>query len=121
MKFIWMTAIAAVIGWIVKAIVDKLTALWRRRHAPLTSAQAKRFHQFRFATAAVTLAWCIVMLAVSAGEGERIDGPVDWAILAALFVLTTYLARVARHRWRRLREAVALAFVPRKRKRRNPG
>jgi SNF family Na+-dependent transporter len=121
MEFIWTTAIGAVIGWIVKVILDKLTALWRRRRAALTSVQARRFHQIRFAIAAVTLAWCVVMLAISAGEGERINGPVDWALMAGLVVLTTYMARVASRRWRRLREAVALSYAPRRGKRRSRG
>jgi hypothetical protein len=104
MDLIWTAAIGAVIGWIVKASLDKLLARWRRRRAPLTDAQVKRFHRCRFAGAAVTLTWCVTMLGVIAGEADRINGPVDWAIITGLVTLAIYMARVARRRWRRLRK-----------------
>ena len=104
MDLIWTAAIGAVIGWILKVILDNALALWRRRRAvPLTDAQARRFHGWRLAGAAATLGWCIAMLGVIAGEADRINGPVDWAIISALVVLAVYMARVARRRWRRFR------------------
>lgn len=104
MEFFLLAVLGAVIHWIVERLLDKLAARWGRRKTPLTMDQVKRLHRYRFGVAVLTLAWCLGMLALIVGQAERINGPLDWAIIVGLIALTVYMARVTRRRWRRLRE-----------------
>jgi hypothetical protein len=96
--------VGAVIAWPILRLLDWLFDMWRKPREPMTDAQVRRYHRWRLGSAVFTLAWCLGMLALIAGQHESVAGPVDWVILAALVALAVYMVRVTRRRWRRLHE-----------------
>jgi len=85
----------------------------RARRAPLTDAQVLAHHRRRFRLALVP---CVVtavaiVLSLATGTDAATRTPLWYVGMAVLIALGIYGARVARRRWRRLRDSVRAASL----------
>lgn len=72
MEWLLQAAAVAVGGWIVEKILNALLDRWRRRRtAPLTDAEVRRFHRRHFVVAAVMFGYVLVLLAIAGAEAIR--------------------------------------------------
>jgi hypothetical protein len=75
----------------------------RRRAIPLTDAQVRRVHRWRFGVAVAAFAYTLLLLAIA--SGVAIENGIDVPVMLALIgigALGVYLWRVILRRWHRL-------------------
>ena len=102
----WLIVVSAPILWILNKLFDWILDVWRLRSEPMTMAQVRRHHRWRFAMAVASFVWLAVGTLICLWGMLHAAAPIaiDYAITIAVAAASVYLWRVVRRRWRRLHE-----------------